>query len=141
MTEETKAAEAAAPEVAAAEAAPVAAPEKVGTQNLTEVVDAVLDVVDLGKLVGADGKVDLADLGHVVGAAPKLVGSVSAAVKDVALVIPEAKDLDAQEFAALGAHVVTRLALGENQKKAEAIVVASLKIAGGVVELGRAIAS
>jgi hypothetical protein len=111
--------------------------EAVGVKEMKEVVDAVLDCVDLGKAVAADGKVDLGDLDDLLKALPGLVGSVSAAVKDASQIVPEAKDLSAEELAELGAHVMARLAVAN--EKAVKVVEASLKVAASVLGLVKAI--
>lgn len=111
--------------------------ESVGVKEMQEVIDAVLDAVDLGKAVMTDGKVDVSDLAHLFAAVPGLATSIAAAVKDINMVVPEAKDLSGEELAALGAHVVARLAVAN--EKAVKIVEASLKVAASVLGLVKAI--
>lgn len=111
--------------------------EKMGVENLKEVIDLVLDGVDLGKAVLADGKVGADDLDDVFLALPKIAKDAVAAGTDISMVVPEAKDLSAEEVSALGAHVVARLAVADEHAKA--IVEASLLVAGSLLKLVKVI--
>lgn len=113
---------------------------KLGVQNLKEILDVVLDGYDLGKAVLADGKVAVDDLDDIVLSLPKLGASVQAAIKDVAQIIPEAKDLQAEELTELGAHIIARLG-GTDQQKAVRIAAKALKVAGAALELVQEIKS
>lgn len=111
--------------------------EKMGVENIKQILDAVLDGVDLGKGVMADGRIDLGDLDDLFKALPGIVASTKLAVEDAAQVVPEAKDLSPEELAALGAHVVARLAV--SNEKAVKIVEASLKLVADILGLVKAI--
>lgn len=108
---------------------------KYGTEALTATLDLGLDVIKLGVDIAADKKVDLADVGRVMGAAPVLIGETMAVAQKGGELALELKDLDAEEAAACVAHVVAKLAVGDEHAKR--IVDKAFKAAFAVYDLGR----
>lgn len=115
------------------EKAAAPAPE-VGTKELTEAVDLLLDTGLALKSALADGKVGLEDAVLLM----RLVPKVGPALEGIGKIPAELKDLSAEEAEALAAHVMAKLTV-EN-KKARDLIEASLKLAVAAVSLVRAIA-
>ena len=111
-------------------------PEKLGIKELTEIVDAGLELQGLVSDVLADKKVDMADLPAVISRIPALAAKLPAAVEGAGGAIPELKDLDGEEAGILTSHVMAKLSIGD--AKARMIVEKSLKLVIATVELIRA---
>lgn len=74
-------------------------------KNILEVLEAVKLLVVDGKKVMADGKISLADLGVAMDLLRQLP-AMNAAIQDIAEVVPEAKDLSAEEIDQLIAKIL-----------------------------------
>lgn len=71
-----------------------------GIENIKKTVTALKILAKAGKKIGADGKIDLNDLPHLVELA-KESGALAAGIDGAGMVIPEAKDLSAEELVEL----------------------------------------
>lgn len=135
MTDESKAPEAEAPVASQAveeKAGAAETPAQLPITAVKAVLNAVLDGVDLTKLVLADGKISFADGVTVIEDLPKLAADISDIVGQKDQIIPQAKDLSGEEIAELGAMVIAReLATGHDH--AAKIVAAGLKLAAHLV--------
>lgn len=78
-----------------------------GIDATEQVVDAAIAVEQAAKQVLADGKVDLSDAGAVLALLPQILP----ALESIGKVLPELKDLSADEAAQLGAHVLAKLGI------------------------------
>lgn len=105
------------------------------TKGLTEVVDAILTGISVFKQAEADGKIDLSDLGLLL----QLVPVVGPAISDASDIPAELKDLSTEEAAALVAHVMVKLSLGNEH--AQAVATEALKFAAQGFALYKAISA
>lgn len=71
-----------------------------GTEKIEAILDNVKDLIIVGKLIKADGKVDLSDLPHVITLLPKL-GKFIEDFKALGEAVEEGKDIDVPEIIAL----------------------------------------
>ena len=74
--------------------------EKLGTEKIEKVVDAIGELAKVAKKISEDKKVDVQDLAHVIALAPKLP-ELLAALKDIGEALDEGKDIDVAEVIVL----------------------------------------
>lgn len=111
--------------------------QKMGIEELKQVVGAVVDVVDLGVAVGKDG-IGKEDVVTLFAAMPKLISSIGAGIEGAGKIPAELQDLSVEEAAELAAFVIAKLAVDD--AKAKLIVEKSLKVAVAGFDLAKAIA-
>ncbi len=104
-----------------------------GTKELTEVVDLIVDAINDGVAVMADGKIDLLDLAKLSNLLPELIPAVAG----LNLVPDELKDLTFDEGSELVKHTVAKLNI--TNAHAIGIVQAAVQAAASVYELVLAI--
>lgn len=106
---------------------------QLGIENIKKEVNLCVTLVKIIQQARADGKVDAADLALLM----QLVPVIGPAAESLEKVVPEFKDMDAADGAALTAYVMTSLAVEDT--KAAKIVEKSLKLALCLYELEKAI--
>lgn len=93
--------------------------EKLGIENLKELVTLGAGLHRAYNAAKADGKIDFADTGHLI----PLIPVINPALQDIDKVDDEIKDLDANEAEQLLVHARNELNyLGEDDKLLEIIV-------------------
>jgi hypothetical protein len=106
-----------------------------GINELTKLVDIIVDAIQDGVAVMADGKIDITDLSKL----SNLVPDILAAVPGLGQTPAEIADLTFDEGHQLVQHVVQKL--GVSNARALGIIEASLKLAAASYELIIAIKS
>jgi len=70
---------------------------KLGTEKIESILKSIKELVVVGKLVKADGKIDANDLVHAIALLPKLPGMIEN-FKALGEAIEEGKDIDVAEI-------------------------------------------
>lgn len=104
-----------------------------GTKEVTELLDLIVDSINDGVAVMADGKIDVLDVLKLQNLLPEILP----AIQGLNLVPSELADLSVDEGSELVQHVVGKL--GVSNAHAIGIVKASTKLAASVYELVLAI--
>lgn len=110
-----------------------------GIENLKKVVDLGIELEKLTAHMIKNGKDWAADMETLFAEVPALIADVQALVAGGAQVPAEFKDLDAAEGVELIGYVSAKLIVDD--AKAQAIVVASLKLVSDLVVDGAALAA
>jgi dihydroorotate dehydrogenase len=101
----------------------------VGTPNTDEVLAAIVEGIKGYKAASSDGKLDWTDFGYLMPVMAKL----GPAVEDIKEVIPELKDLDSAEGAALIAKLASLS--GEAGDKVKAVLEGLIQVVSGGLKI------
>lgn len=84
--------------------------EKKGINEILEIIEALKELLKLGKAVAADGRVGYTDIALILGQI-KNFSVYSAALKDAPVALIEAKDIDAEEAQVIIAKMIEIVAI------------------------------